>query len=329
MVDLLNPSVGRYLEQALTEYDRDIIKTVTAPAWATAGQNHATRGDLPRGLLKLTSTIVQTIGDAGIYDGKTIDIPMVDYSMDGADFTALRFIVGTKWSEDEIDSWQLASRAGLPSTLEPILTKMEAMQDILDLKMHRTILFGSKARNFKGWFTNGTVPIAAAVPAVKPLIMTNTALYDWFSGILTEFSIKNALNPMQITAFVDPRFMRKLHEFLEGGSRNTVAEQILSTNTQAGLVKDIRSIYELTPEVIQANTANLPNAVAAGTGRIILGCYDDPKCVLRRYYPSYRTTPEKLPGTFNWVVLMSSGTTELMHKKLLNFSFIDYSTALV
>jgi hypothetical protein len=330
MPDLITSQqgIGLYLEQQLTQFDPNLFKTVYPESWSINGNNHQTRGDLPRGLLKISATRITEIGDAGIYDGKTQDIPLVDFTSEGADFTALSFVVGARWLEDEIDSYRLAQRTGIAPTEDPIQTKVEAMKRICEMKAHNTILFGSRARNFRGWFNNGTVPITPAVGTQKPYLMTNQQLYDWFSNLLVEFAIKNGLSPLQIVAYVDPRLMRKLNQFLEGGASATISQQLVSPNTQTGLVREIRSIYELTPEVLSARLAGMPNAPSAGTGRIVFGAYQDVNSAVRRYYPFTRTQPEKLPGTFQWVVLGSYGTSELMHKQPMLFNFVDYSTAL-
>ena len=329
MPDLLTGGFGLYLEQQLTEYDPNLIITKFAPAWTVQGNRHQTRGDLPKGALKVSATRLTLAGNAGIYDGQTMDIPIVSYGAEQAEFGALRFVIGARWNEDELASYQMAQKTGLMLNENPIETKMRAMKEFIDLKAHNTILFGSRARNFRGWFNNGTVPITAVNPSIKPYIMTDKQIYDWISGILVEFAIKNALSPSQVIMYIDPRLARVFNQFLSNGTGSTIAAQLVSPNTQSGLVKQIETVYELTPEVIQAKTAGLANPVAVGTGRIVLGSYADDQSAVRRWFPFERTVPEKIPGTYDYCVLGSYGTTELMHRNPLQFQFIDYSTATV
>jgi hypothetical protein len=312
--------LGLFLQQQLTIYDPQLVQTQYAQAWTIDGLNHVTTGDLPISARKLVSTFVDESGKAAIYDGKTLDIPVVEIGADQTGYNALMFVIGCRWNEMELEAARLAAQTPLGGVItDPVGARFAAMKRIMDRNMHETILFGNPARNFQGFFNNSSlVPIPS--DANVPLTMTDTQLYTWLSNLILNFRLQQGLQNTQTYMYVDPALMAKLGGYLGGGTTLTVADQLLGTNGRKGVLSDIREILELAPSNLAAKIPSFP----ANTGRIMLGSFADADTARRRYFPFRRTVIEKIPFSFDYGCIGYAATSEMMYYKPLNVQVINY-----
>ena len=316
--------LGLYLQQQLTEYDPKLIRTQYQQAWTIDGFNHVTVGDLPVAVKQISSTMIDETGEAAVYDGLTFDIPLVEVGADTVNFKTLMFVIGCKWNEFQVQEALFASKNPGMTVADPIAERFGAMKRKMDQKMHDTILYGDRARNFNGFFNPSIfASTPAADPTKKPLIMTDLELFNWISRIILDFRINQGLVNTSVVMYVDPTLMLRLNGILTNGTSQTVAQQLKGLNGQ-GTLADIREILELDPTNLQARGISLSN-----TGRILLGSYSDSESAKRRYFPFKRTPVEKIPGTFDFVSIGYAASSEIMYKMPLNFRAVNYSTALV
>jgi Uncharacterized protein conserved in bacteria (DUF2184) len=316
--------LGIFLQSQLNIYDPQLIRTQYKQAWTIDGLMHRTFGDLPIAARKIVSTLFDESGEAAVYDGRTFDIPVVEVGAEAIEFKSLMFVIGCKWNEMELEEAALASQNPGMIVIDPLTERYGAMKRKMDQKMHDSILFGDRARNFNGFFNPSMfASTPAADPSKKPLIMSDIELFNWVSDQILAFRLNQGLQNTGVFLYLDPTLFRRFNGILTNGTSQTVATQLKGANGQ-GVLADIREILELDPVNLQNRGVSLAN-----TGRMLLGAYNDDMSAKRRYTPFKRYPVEKIPGTLDYVSIGIAATSEMMYRVPMNFKAINYSTALV
>lgn len=319
-------SLGTHLQAELEMHDPNFYAVPEDEFWTIApiedrGTFLPSVGDLPLGVEEVTSYRRSTIGEAAVYDGRSYDIPLVDFGVGKTTVKAVLVIAGAEWSLADVSRNQLNATAKLTPQYNLVNVKMDTVSEALNRRIHRLNLVGMPSIDMGG-LLNSTQIDSLDETSETPFQMTPTELYNWMLGLITDFKTSSKLPYNRISAVVSDNLYRYICAPINDNSGDSTFVRL--TNPQRGtFLREIISISELT-------NAELIKLGVYDTGvqkeKIILGDFDR-RSLVRHFTPIDRTDPFPKDTGFHLGVTGWAATSELAFNVPERFEYIEYSSA--
>lgn len=320
MADLT--TAQKFVTQELTKYDQTAYETVYPEKWAYEGKHHPTEATLALGTKEIATFTQDYVGNAAIYDGMSLDIPMSDYGLTEDRYQANIIVTKAQWSFFDTEMQSLANSNALLPQRDMVAMKMKANDRSIVNRIHQQAVFGDPSRNMSGILNDANVELVSLT--VDPYTLSPEDLYDFFLGIITQFQDDTELT-QEFTNALAPNKLRaqllKSNRVSGSDSNPTGLSRLL--DSQAGLLSSFDVIPEAKARHLEANGVN---PVATNKDRMILGALTDREAIKREYYPINRTSVVPI-DSHRVEVLSYAATSEVQYRQPYKFRIYEFNKA--
>lgn len=316
-------ALGNHLESELVRYDRRFYRVPEKEYWATDSSVIPSVPDMPLGLKSVKTFEAQTVGEAGVWDGKSNDIRLMSHVVRSGEYYTVVFIDGAEWSMMDVEEHNLArsSSQGVPMT-DLVGTHVENTRTGLLRATQKAVLAGLPNTKFEGFFNSSKLDVIDET-AETPLLMTPPQLEEWVRSFISPFKKTNNLSYDSLILWVSDNLWLRLTKSISDTNQATV-KQLLTDPNRGVVVRDIRPITELdNDQLIQLGIYG----AGVERERIIMGDFTSANKITRHYYPINRTQPFVKTNTgVHFGITAWSGTSEVIFTQPDSFAYVEYNS---
>lgn len=314
-----NPvAASQHLIEELSLYDPSFYLTEYPEYWAANGVHHSAEGSLPLGLRRIVSSRIDMLGEAVTYDGISTDIPLTDFGIETDQYKVLVKITASQWNLFDLAAEDYASSNAVLPLRDMVQTKMEASRMAIDQSMHQQVVAGS--RDFQGLFNMQDVEVITVTDDLHN--MTPGDIYQWFLDFSIDFSAKTKLTAELVDVLMPVKLRKALLQRFGPDTRDT-PYNALTDPTQQLLYRSMVSVNELASDYLEDTGIH---SSGYNHDRMLLGAFNDPRVLRRRYYPLNRTEPHPVDG-MNWRVFSFAATGEVEVRQPHKLVLVEFPKA--
>lgn len=258
-------SAGKFLKEQLREIEPKVKETVYPEYWGYEGKYHTVVPGLQYGTTEIYRTRIDYVGKASTYDGRSTDIPLVNFGIDSDKNKTIMCIVGAEWHWEKLQQEQKAKSSGTFDTgFSVVESYMKALNKAIAEWGHQTTLFGDKNYNVAGLFNSPDVETVVITDDLYA--MTPSELFLFLLDIITGFkkTTKLTYNPVDMLTCID--LFSKLTKPIETANSTFSSDTPYGSLTSALYGSRLRSINEINELDYQSLVDN---------GRILAGANQD------------------------------------------------------
>lgn len=313
---------GKYLEEQLIKHQKEFYKTDTLEHWGlNPDENfHTAYPDLRIGMDKMAFYTKENFGSAGIYDGMSNDIPIVNTQAGKlGEVNKVILMNAAEWSYFDLQQMEFAESTGYSPTMDVIRGNQEAMGEFIDRKTHEIILYGEPEREIYGLYNQpGITQLKLDVELYNPAV-TPQDLYKIFLTIIQAFSDFSLItNPSMQDYKLPERFLKRLAEPYSNLTGTTLYQML--TSSQLGYnVSSISSARENSG--LHLYQKNVFPSLLANRDRIIIKTTTP--SISRNYYARTQFPPTEV-DSIKWRQISFSGTTGLYTIRPNRVMYVDF-----
>jgi len=309
-------AAARYLNRELTQYDQTFYQTVHPRYWAANGELHPTVGDLSLGTKRIVAEEIDTVGDAKIYDGQADDVPFADFGITESEFKARVIISGAKWNLFDIEAQMVANRNSTGPQTNLVETKMLAVSQAIDKRLHELACFGDTKQGMQGIFTGDRVDVLDEAQDLYGL--STDDLYTYFVDLCGQFEDDSLLTAQVVDVLMPKRLMTRLQLRFPQNSDGTPYRLLLENNVIARMIP----VNELRSDILEKYGVFAPGT---DTDRMMIGNMADMMALKRQFYGTQRTTPRVHPNGLKFQMTAYAATSEAQFRQPFKFRYINFA----
>ena len=314
---------SRYLNSQMTDFDKTIYAENEEAKWGALpnGQNHhPAQANLPIGAQFVGAQIKRFSGEAESFGGANTSIPTVATDISGETYPVDLYIIRDTYTRFDLYNEAMANRgSGMPST-NLIKDGAAAIRMGMDRKTHALAWKGNANLGITGMLNNESIN-REVVAGVDLYTMSPEDLLIWFTNLLSSFKRRTRLTTNQIEIKVPTALKSRLTLPISNMNGQTpwqrlTDERIGATISAADELNELQAA-----DLFEAGI--LPDS---SLDRIMIGRFNSPRAMKRRYYAMDRTKPMTSDG-INYVVTAWMASTGMLVHDSTYFRYVDIQAA--
>lgn len=267
-------AAGKFLTEALTVYEPQIIESVYPEYWGYNGLYHNAVNDLPFGALKYTTARMDFTGRAVNYGGKATTLPLANFGINMDEYKCLVGVLAAEWDWQQLRAEEQSSRNQFLPRTNIVESYRRALEKGLQEWMHVRTIYGDPTIAFTGLINNPfveVISIAAGANGVTGPSATAATAYEFFRVQLSAFRKDARLTADATIALVDEDIRAALQRRFADNSNDGTPEQMLTGRSSSPALAAIRTVNEMAGDIVlDPNMGNL-----ATIGGVSIAATDD------------------------------------------------------
>ncbi|MBW4692207.1 MAG: DUF2184 domain-containing protein [Lyngbya sp. HA4199-MV5] len=289
---------GKFLTEALTTYETQLVETVWPEMWGYNGMYHEAISDLPFGTLKYTTARIDYTGRAVNYGGKATTLPLANFGINMDEYKCQVGVLAAEWTWQELRSEEAAQKNTFLPRTNVVQSYRNALEKGLREWMHIRTVFGDPTIGFTGFINNPYVEVinvTAGANGVTGTGATAATAYEWFRTELSNFRKNTRLTAEATAAIVDEDIRAALQRRFADNSNDGTPAQMLTNRAESPQLRKLTTVNEFGADIVRdvngGNITSIGGVSIPATADLLMFMDSTVQNNIMRHYADIDTMP--------------------------------------